>query len=291
MKKKWNTALPYLMISPYVLVYAVFILIPLLWVIYLSFTNYNIFGSSEWIGLDNYRKLMKDSVFMYAFRNTTLYWLFTVIPGMIIGLVIAVLINMKLKASPLFRALIYLPAVMSGVAVSMTWIWLYNPRGGPIHMFVQALGSNVRDLLKDPSTALPAIIVVGIWISIGFIMILYTAGLQSIPEQVYEAASIDGASPILQFFKITIPLLKPITFFIFIITTITSFQVFDIVYVMTGGGPANRTTVIVNEIVKRGFEDFNMGYASAQVMFLLLVVLVFTLINYMFNSKESDLNT
>ncbi|WP_163537968.1 sugar ABC transporter permease [Gracilibacillus sp. YIM 98692] len=290
MKSKWNSIVPYILISPYAIIYLVFVLIPLIWVFYLSFTNQNIFSAGEWIGIGNYQKAFSDNAFLLSIRNTSFYWLFTVLPSMIIGLVLAVFMNTKIKLAPVFRAIIYLPAVMSGVAVSMTWIWLYSPIGGPIYSFLQSFGLSSKDLLKDPATALPAVIVVGIWISIGFSMIIYTAGLQGIPNELYEAASIDGATSIRKFFQITIPLLRPITFFIFIMTTIASFQVFDIVYVMTGGGPANRTTTIVNEIVRRGFEDFEMGYAATLAIFLLIIVFVFTLVNYIFTPKENDLN-
>lgn len=290
MKGRLDKILPYLLISPYLIIYVVFILVPLVWVLFLSFTNYSAMNPGEWVGLENYRRMLADNTFFFALRNTGLYWIFTVIPGMAIGLIVANFLSLKLKATPLFRGLIYLPGVMSGVGVAMTWLWLYDPRNGPINKVLEILGITGRDWLSDPAFALPAIIIVGIWIGIGFSMIIYLAGLQGIPEQLYEAASIDGASNLRQFFIIKIPLLKPITFFLFIINTITSFQVFDIVYIMTNGGPANRTTTIVNEIVKRGFEDFAMGYASALAICLLVITLLFTVVNYWFNSKESDLS-
>lgn len=289
MNKKLNLALPYFLISPYLIVYCIFILFPLLWVFYLSFTNYTPMTSADWVGLKNYKQLLNDTIFFGAFKNTIMFWLFTVIPGMALGLLAATLLNQKIKGVSIFRGLIYLPSVMSGVAVAMTWLWLYNPRGGPINQFLSLLNLQGKDWLKDIHTALPAIIVVGIWMSVGFSMLIYLAGLQGIPAQLYEAAKIDGASRYQQFRMITFPLLRPITFFLFIINTINSFQVFDIVYIMTGGGPANRTTTIVNQIVIAGFEDFNMGYASTLAIFLLFVVALFTFVNYILNPKESDL--
>ncbi len=289
MKSRWNTVLPYLMISPYVFIYLLFILVPLIWVFYMSFTDYNPMKAGVWVGLKNYRQLLNDQIFHAAFRNTMVYWLFTVIPSMALGLSAAIFLNLKTRGVSLFRALIYLPGVMSGVAVAMTWLWLYNPRGGPINGILQTFGITGADWLRNTSTALPAVIVVGIWMGIGYCMIIYLAGLQGIPEQLYEAADIDGASRGRQFISITVPLLKPITFFLFIICTINSFQVFDIVYVMTGGGPANRTNTIVNEIVSTGFRTFNMGYASTIAIFLLLITFLFTAVNYKMNSKQSDL--
>jgi multiple sugar transport system permease protein len=290
MKSRWRSALPYIMISPYLLVYAVFVFIPLLWVFYISFTSYTIMNPGEWIGLDNFQRILTDGIFHSALQNTGLYWIFTVIPSMIIGLIAASFLNTKIKGTSIFRAIIYLPGVMSGVAVAMTWLWIYDPRGGPVNLILNAIGFTGKDWLKDPNMALPAIILIGIWMGIGFSMIIYMAGLQGIPQELYEAASIDGASSIKQFLSITVPLLKPITFFLFIINTITSFQVFDIVYIMTGGGPANTTTTIVNEIVKTGFEKFDMGYASSMSICLLMITLLFTVINYWLNPKESDLN-
>ncbi|MCR2822986.1 carbohydrate ABC transporter permease [Lederbergia panacisoli] len=288
MNSKWNKTLPYLMISPYLIVYGIFILIPLIWVFYLSFTNYTPMNPGNWIGFDNFEKLFNDIKFKAALRNTGLFWIFTVIPSMIIGLLVATFLNTKIKGSSIFRAIIYLPGVMSGVAVAMTWLWIYDPQNGPVNLVLKAFGGTGKHWLRNPETALPAIIIIGIWMAIGFSMIIYTAGLQGISQELYEAASIDGANTVRKFLSITVPLLRPITFFLFIMNTITSFQVFDIVYIMTGGGPANATTTIVNEIVKTGFETFNMGYASSMSIALLIITLVFTLINYWLNPKESD---
>ncbi|TDF98835.1 carbohydrate ABC transporter permease [Paenibacillus piri] len=285
---RWNRLLPYAMIFPNVLIYTLFILIPVLWVVYLSFTNFTILNPGRWIGLANYKVLLKDEIFHMALKNTILYWLFTVIPTMVIGLILAALLNLKLSAIAAYRAFIYLPGVISSVAVSMTWLWLLDPRHGPINLALEWMGLHGHDWLREPQTALPSIVIIGIWTGIGYAMILFLAGLQGIPDHLYEAAEIDGASSLRQFFHITVPLLRPVTFFLFITLTIRSFQVFDFVFILTNGGPANTSTTIVNEIVKASFQEYRMGYAAAISIVLLLITLVVTAINYTVGSKESD---
>lgn len=287
MRSKWSI-LPYLFILPNVTLYVVFIFIPILWVLYLSFTDFSILNAGEWAGLKNYARMFRDEAFTKAIVNTFIFWVCTVVPTMAFGLIIANLLNLKIRAVSLFRGSIYLPGVISSVAVAMTWLWLYDPIGGPINGMLEKIGLTGRNWLHDPSVALMSIIMVSIWAGIGFCMIIYLAGLQGIPDHLYEAARLDGATGFKQFVMITFPLLKPITFFIFITTTIRSFQVFDLVYILTSGGPANKTTTIVNEIIKNGFGEYNMGYAATQGIFLLLITFIITMINYYFTSSSSD---
>lgn len=286
MKKLYRTLLPYLLISPNVIIYAVFVLFPLFWVFYLSFTDYTIMSPAKWVGLNNYKAMLTDSIFHKAFRNTMFYWIGTIVPIMFLGLLIAVLLNSKFRGMAAFRAAVYLPGIISSVAVALTWFWLLNPTQGPINKFLEFVGIPTLDWLQSTKAALPAVMVVGIWMGIGFAMIIYLSGLQGIPDHLYEAASIDGATGMRQFFSITIPMLKPVTFFLFVTVTIRSFQVFDLVFVMTGGGPVNSTTTIVNEIFKGGFQEYKMGYASSLAILLLMITLLITLINYRFGSKQ-----
>lgn len=286
MKKLYHTILPYILILPNTLIYAVFVLLPLVWVFYLSFTEYSVLTPAKWIGLGNYKAMLSDSIFQKAMMNTMLYWVGTIIPVMFIGLIVAVLLNSKVRGMAAFRAAVYLPGIISSVAVALTWLWLLNPTQGPINMFLELLGFNTLDWLQNTKTALPAVMVVGVWTGIGFAMIIYLSGLQGISDQLYEAASIDGASAVRQFFAITIPMLKPVTFFLLVTVTIRSFQVFDLVYVLTGGGPVNSTTTIVNEVFKAGFQEYKMGYASSLAIILLLITLLITLVNYRFGSKQ-----
>lgn len=280
---------PYLLIMPNLLVYTVFIFIPVIWVLILSFTSFSILNPGEYVGFANYIKMANDSIFIEAVGNTLQFWIFTVIPQMVIGLILAVLLHSKIRGVAVFRAGIYLPVVISSVAVAMTWLWLYDPIQGPVNQVMGWFGHSGYDWLKDPDVALLAIIIVGIWVGIGFAMIIYLAGIQGIPEHLYEAASIDGATGIRQFFIITVPLLKPMTFFLFVTSTIKSFQVFDLVYIMTKGGPVNTTNTIVTEIIATSFERYEMGYASALAIFLLGLTLVVTLVNYKVGSKDNDM--
>lgn len=290
MQTRSSRYLPYLFIFPNVFIYLIFVLIPVIWVLYLSFTNYTLMNPGEWIGLKNYSRIIQDSIFLRAIRNTLFFWICTVIPTMALGMFIAQFLNLKIRFIAAFRASIYLPGVISSVAVAMTWLWLLDPMKGPVNVFLTSIGMTGENWLQDPKTALGSIIIIGIWTGIGYAMIIYLAGLQGIPEHLYEAAKMDGANTVQQFIAITLPLLRPITFFLFITSTIRSFQIFDLVYILTSGGPANSTTTLVNEIVKMSFSEYRMGYASTMAMVLLIITLIVTLINYTFGSRDNDID-
>ncbi|SFE67227.1 multiple sugar transport system permease protein [Paenibacillus algorifonticola] len=286
MQKGWNRFIPYFLILPNVLLFTVFILVPLLWIFYLSLNDYTMLNAPKWVGLKNYSLLLNDSIFHQAVKNTALYWIGTVVPSMLLGLVLANLLSMRLKALAAFRALIYLPGVISSVAVAMTWLWMLDPLQGPVNSLLGLIGIDGRNWLQDPATSLPTVIVIGIWTGIGYAMIIFLAGIQSISESLYEAASLDGASVLKKFWYITVPLLKPMTLFLFVTSTIRSFQVFDLVFVLTGGGPANSSTTIVTQIVGASFQEYRMGYASAMAVFLLALTLFITLIQYAIGSRN-----
>ncbi|MGO4370353.1 carbohydrate ABC transporter permease [Paenibacillus sp. 2TAB19] len=288
MNRGLNRFIPYLLITPSVVLFAIFILLPILWVLYLSFTNYTMLNAPEWIGFKNFERLWGDEIFHRAIKNTALYWIGTVVPSMVIGLVLANLLAMKLRGLAVFRALLYLPGVISSVAVAMTWLWLLDPRQGPINGFLKLIGLEGRNWLQDPNTSLGSVILIGIWVGIGYAMIIFLAGIQSISESLYEAASLDGASALRKFWHITVPLLKPMTLFLFITATIRSFQVFDLVFVLTGGGPANSSTTVVTQIVGASFQEYKMGYASAMAVFLLGATFVVTVIQYVVGSRNAS---
>jgi len=290
MNTSWSRKLtPYLLIMPNLLIYLVFIFIPVICVAYLSFTNYNMLNPAKWIGWMNYKRMLHDDLFLGSVKNTLLFWVFTVIPQMCIGLVLAVLLNNKIRGMAVFRAGLYLPSVISSVAVAMTWFYLYDFQNGPFNFLLNQIGLTSIDWMHNPSWSLAAIIFLGIWVGIGYAMIIYLAALQSIPDHLYEAAGIDGATGIVRFLRITVPMLKPMTFFLFVTSTIRSFQVFDFVYIMTHGGPVNSTNTIVNEIVQTSFGQYEMGYASAMSIFLLLITLLITLINYRVGTKVTEM--
>lgn len=279
MKQKQDRV-AYLFILPNLLIYSLFILIPLLWSIGLSFTNFNLF-KMDWIGLRNYAAMFRDDIFLKSLWNTLRFSLGTILPSLILGLIIAVLLNDNIWGKVLFRTVIFLPNVISVVAGALAWSYILNSSPyGLMNQILQGVGMAPREWLLDVRWAMKSVVLMSIWMGTGFNMLVYLAGLQGIPRMLYEAATIDGAGPFRQFLSITIPLLAPTTFFLFVMACIRSFQVFGQVYIMTSGGPMNSTTTIVHQIYSNGFQGYKMGYASAQSVLLLFIILVITLINF-----------
>lgn len=279
---------PYVLILPNLAIYFLFVALPVLWVLYLSFTDFSLLTAASWIGLDNYKQLIQDSIFHKAIRNTTFYWVFTVVPAMGIGLVVASLLHARPRGVSVYRASIYLPGVISSVAVAMTWLWIFNPRQGLANAVMAALGWQQQDWLRDPDLALSLVTGIGVWTVVGFAMLIYLAGLQGIPDHLYEAAGIDGATVWQKFVHITVPMTAPISFFLLITLSIRSFQVFDLVYVLTGGGPLHSTTTMVSHIVQTGFQEYRMGFASAMAIALLLITVLITALNYNIGSARRE---
>jgi multiple sugar transport system permease protein len=256
----------------------IFMGIPIMSSLLLSFTEWDLIGNPKFRGLNNYLDIFKSKDFWSAFRNTCYYILGYLPLVLIISLMIALLLNRKIKGIVMFRAIYFLPVITSWVAVSMIWKWLFNPEYGLINHVLSMIGIAGPAWLHDPKWAMPAIILTSVWKDIGFIMVIFLAGLQGISEDYYEAADIDGANGWHKFRSITLPMLAPTTFFILIISIINSFQVFPQVWIMTEGGPAGSTSVIVEQIYKNAFRYFKMGYASALSWVLFAVIFVFTLI-------------
>ncbi|TME30676.1 MAG: sugar ABC transporter permease [Chloroflexi bacterium] len=259
-------------------IFFVFTLLPVAIALYLSFTNYDVFTKMDWIGFDNYQfTLFEDELFRTALVNTVVYTVWSVPLSMAIGLGAALLLNQKLRGLGLYRTIYYVPVVTSMVAVAMIWLQLFDPLYGVISNALEAIGIKGIDWLGDPNLAMPSIIAVSVWKVIGWNMLIYLAGLQGIPDYLKEAAAIDGANRWRTFWKITLPLLQPTTFFIFVTSLIGAFQVFDVVYVMTGGGPANATTTLVHQIYNAAFKALDMGYAAAMSFVLFGIILVVSL--------------
>jgi len=278
----------YLLLLPSLIIYTIFVVVPSVASVILSFTDYNLLAKPNFIGLSNYLKLLNDEIFWRSVVNTIKYALGSILFSMVMGLVLAVLLDQKLKGTKIFRAVFYLPNVISVIAASMAWLYIYDPVNGVLNIFLQLVGLSPINWLRDPNYAMPALIAMNVWRLTGFAMIVYLSGLQTIPNYVYEAATIDGASKLRQFFSITIPLLAPTTFFLVVMLTIFSFQVFDQVYVMTNGGPMNTTTTIVHQIYKNAFEGYKMGYASAMSVVLLIIILLITLVNFKYGGRGGD---
>lgn len=275
----------YLMIAPAYFIYFVFILAPVFFVALLSLTNLRLSGDWSWIGLDNFARLTGDENFLAALRNTAVYAFFTLVPSLAIGLVLAALLNRRLRGLAIFRQIYYLPNIISTVAAAVTWLWIFEPTSGFLNRILGLVGLPEPQWLYDPHTALPALIGVGVWKMLGYNMIIYLAALQGIPREIYEAARVDGAKERDAFFHITIPLVQPTTFFLLIMGFINGFQAFDQIYIMTQGGPANATTTLVHQIYLNAFFFHRLGYASSMSMVLLVVVAIVTLANFRYGQQ------
>lgn len=265
----------YLMVAPAVLHMVWWIGIPVVATFVLAFTNYDVLaGTVRFVGLDNFTAVFSDDEWNASMWHTLVYTFFTVPVAMAVALVLAVMLNMNLRGRAWYRTAFFLPQVTAGVAVAIVWAWMFEPRVGLINAFLSLFGVNGPAWLSDPDWAMPAVIFVGIWKGIGVKLLIYLAALQNIPREVHEAAEIDGARPARKLWSITLPLLRPATFFVFVVSMIEAFQVFDMIYVLTPlGGPANATTVMTYEIYQAAFGRFHIGTACAEsvVLFAFLV--------------------
>lgn len=266
------------MLLPNLLGFLIFIFGPVVASLGLSFTSWDLLTRVEWSGLQNYQKLFSDQVFWKVLWNTIYYSLGTVPVGIGISLFLAIALNQKIKGVKIFRAVYFLPVISSTVAVAVVWQWLYNPEFGLINYLLYLMGANGPSWLTSTTWAMPAVIIMSIWKNLGFNMLLFLAGLQGIPEVYYEAARIDGANWWQQFRKITLPLLSPTMLFVVVMSVINSFQVFDQIYIMTGGGPARSTSVLVHYLYQNAFQYFRMGEASAIAYVLFFLVFIITVI-------------
>lgn len=283
-----ETMAGYLFISPMVLLATVLTIIPIILSGVISFTDWNFIAgldSIKFIGLDNYTKMFSDDDFTKSLNNNLL--LILVIPvSLFISLILAVLINNSTYFKSFFKVIYFMPFISSFVAVAVLWRVLFHPSSGPINNFLMSIGiSNPPAWLADPSFSLISVMIIMIWAGVGFEMIIFMAGLQNISKDLYEAADIDGASKIRQFFKITIPLLSPTTFFLLITGIVGSFKVFDLIMILTNGGPAGSTSVIVFYLYEVAFIQLKSGYASAIGIMLLIIILAITVIQWIGQKK------
>ncbi|MER5614892.1 MULTISPECIES: sugar ABC transporter permease [unclassified Streptomyces] len=268
-----------LMVAPALLHASLWIGLPVLASVVLAFTKYDVLTAPQFVGLDNFRDMLDDAVFRKSIVNTVVYTFFTVPFGMALGLLVALALHTGLKARGIFRTAVFIPQVTATVAIALVWLWIYNPGNGLLNTLLSFLGIDGPAWLSSTTWAMPSVILVGIWQGIGMKMLIYLAALQSLPKELYEAASVDGASKVRQFFSITLPLLKPATFFVLITSMISAFQSFDQIYILTDGGPGNSTTMMTFEIYKSAFREFRIGYASAQSLVLFVLLMGFTLVN------------
>ncbi len=268
----------YVFMSPAILGLLLFFLGPMIVSFLLSFTEYDILvGSANWIGLENYREMFADELFWKSLRVSAIYSVISVPLQLIFGLLLAVLLNQKMRGIYLFRAIFYLPTVVSGVGVAMLWRWMFNPEYGVINTLLGKIGVQGPGWLTSERWALPALIITSLW-GIGGTMLIYLAGLQGIPQELHEAAEIDGAGAIARFRSITIPLISNVTFFNLVLGIIGALQTFTEAFVMTGGGPNNSTLFLAVYLYRSAFQYLKMGYASAVAWVMFAIVLVLTLL-------------
>lgn len=270
----------YSFLAPSFLILLVFVFAPLLFSFYLSFHQWNVVSTVKpFVGLENFQALLQDRQFGNALKNTAIYSLHVPL-GMAISLSVALLMNQKIRGVNFLRTLFFLPSVSSFVAIALVWQWMYHPQFGLANYLLSLLRLPTLNWLRDPATALIAIMLMSIWMGLGYQMVIFLAGLQGIPSELYEAARTDGATAWQRFWKITLPLLKPTTFFILVTSIIGSFQVFSSIYVMTEGGPLHSTDVVVYHIYQNAWEYLKMGYASAMSWVLFIIIMIATCLQF-----------
>ena len=270
----------YLFLLPQYVGLVCFVLGPVLVTLFLSFAEWNLIAPPRWIGIQNYTVSLQTQVFWQTWGNTIYYVVASVAGSVILSLLLALALNEKLRGITIYRGIYFLPVVTSAVAVSIVWRWLYNPEFGLFNVLLTAVGLSPLPWLNSLRWVMPSVIIMSIWHTLGYNMVIFLAGLQGIADHFYEAAEIDGANHWQRFRFITLPLLSPTTFFILVTATIGAFQAFNEIYIMTNGGPANATRVILLHIYILAFRLFKIGEASAVSWILFLLLFCLTLTNF-----------
>jgi len=276
------------LIAPTIIGLVILNIIPIFQTLYLSFFKSGDFGKGNiFIGLGNYQKMIGDMQVWHAVGNTLKYTLIVVPFTIIISMVIAVLLNDKLRGKSIYRTIYFIPMVAAPAAITMVWKWLYNNQFGLLNVLLEKIGMGSINWIDGPNVSLISVAIIGIWSTVGYNMVLLLAGLQEIPRDYYEASSIDGANPIVQFFRITLPLISPTVFFVMVTTIIQAMQVFDVIYMMIDvTSPAyDKTVSLVYLFYNNSFKYSNKGYGSAIVMLLLAIIMVITVIQMKVQKK------
>jgi ABC-type sugar transport system permease subunit len=278
--------IPYLFVLPNLVIFGVFLFGPALYSFWISLTNWDGLGVPQFVGLANYQRLLTEPIFLAALRNSVFYTIGTMAPMMVLALGLALMLNSPLRGRIFFRTVIYIPVVISWVAGALVWQLIFLHPNGFMNAFLGLFGIPAQVWTNNPNLVLPAIIWMSIWKGLGFYMVIFLAGLQTIPPTMYEAAAIDGASKWNQFWNITLPLLRPTTLFVLVIGIIGSFEVFIPIFLLTGGGPGYSSMVMVMAIYRFGFETYETGYASAIAVVLFLIVLVASVVQLRLFGRE-----
>ncbi|MFC5404505.1 carbohydrate ABC transporter permease [Cohnella soli] len=292
-KRKWREgASGYAFMSPALLILGCFLMLPIAYAIYLSFHKVNLLGhvSYKFTGTSNFERMIDDPRLWIALRNTAKYALIVVPSQTLLALALAAVLNMKLRFRNFFRVAFYLPTVTSSAVLVLIFMWIYN-KNGLLNYFLELVGLPTYNWLGDPSVALIGIMIMNIWSTAPLFMVIYLAALQDIPDSLYEAAEIDGANGWTKFWRITVPQLKPVTFYVLVMGIIGTFQLFDQSYIFSAGsgGPNNATLTVVLLIYQYAFKNLDMGYASALAFMLAVVIMLITVIQRLI-FKEEKLN-
>lgn len=274
-------------ILPNFLGFGILNLLPVLALFYIAFTKWGAFGDPQFTGLENFERMFSDKMFWKSFWNTCYYAVVHIPLTLFLSMGLAILLNQKLRGLAFFRSAAFFPYFTSIVAVAQVWNMILAPEFGPVNQFLKMLGlENLPGWATDPHWAMPAVIIVGTWREMGYFMLLFLAGLQAVPPELYEAARVDGANAWGRFIHVTLPSLRPTTFFVTIMLTIGSFKILDLIIVMTQGGPGTSTFVLAQYIYRMGFERNDFGYASALSLCLFFICLIVTIIQFVHNRRR-----
>nr|WP_246351529.1 sugar ABC transporter permease [Deinobacterium chartae] len=272
-------------VAPWIIGFLVFVLGPMLFSLYASFTNYDVTSRFDFIGLENYRNMLADPTFWVSLGNTAFYAVFAVPLGVAVALLVAMLLNQDVPGQRIFRTIFFMPKVLTGVAVLLLWLWVFNPQVGPINAGLVSLGVQNPPLwFADPQWAKPALIIMSVWGAVGS-FVIFLGGLQAVPKDLYEAAQIDGASPWRQFWSVTIPMISPLIFFKLITGITAALQFWSEALIITKGGPGQSTLFYGLYLWNTAFTELRMGYASAMAWVLLLLTLIITLVQFQLSKR------
>ncbi|MET3901354.1 ABC-type sugar transport system permease subunit [Devosia sp. UYZn731] len=271
---------PFLLVGPYLVVFAIFLGYPIVRAVYMSLFDWGIFGPNAFVGLGNYAALMSDNRFWDSFLTTGRFALIFVPLIMVVSTLLAVLLHRKLPGIAIFRTAFFFPLVVNVAVASIAFKWLFEPQAGTINQILRLLHLPDQSWLTEPGWALVAIALITLWINVGFMVIILLAGLENIPDDLYEAANLDGSNAVQDFFFITLPLLKPILLIVMILSLVQAFQVFGEVLIMTGGGPFGSTEVLTMLLYEEGFRNFAIGKAAAIGVVITIIIAALSLVQF-----------
>ena len=283
-----NTVVGWSFLLPNFIGFAVLTLVPIVILFYLAFTSWNVFGAAQWVGAANFKRLIHDDSFYTALKNTIYYTVFHIPLTLVAALLLALLLNRKLRGVAFFRTVAFFPYITSTVAAAYVWNVLFSPEYGPINALLKLVGvTHGPGWTVSASWSMPAVIIVGTWREMGYYMLIFLAGLQTIPAQLYEAARVDGANAWHRFWAVTVPGLRPTTFFVTVMLTIGSFKVFDVILLLTNGGPGQSTLVLSQYIYQKGFVENQFGYASTVSVVLFAICFLVTIGQFLINKRRN----